>query len=78
MSGWGDHTEQELWWTAVIASPKFKKGLSLAEDSVLPTDAVVAIQLLSDSLQPYGLQHTRLLCPLLSPSICSHLCPLSQ
>ena len=25
-----------------------------------------------------GLQHTRLLCPSLSPGACSHLCPLSQ
>ena len=26
---------------------------------------------MSDSLQPHGLQHTRLLCPLLSPRVCS-------
>ena len=30
------------------------------------------------TLRSYGLQHTRLLCPLLSPSVCSHACPLSQ
>ena len=33
---------------------------------------------MSKSLQPYGLQHTRLPCPSLSPRICSQLCPLSQ
>ena len=33
---------------------------------------------MSNSLQPHGLQHTRLLCPLLSPWVCSNLCPLSQ
>ena len=27
---------------------------------------------------PHGLQHTRLLCPLLSPRVCSNSCPLSQ
>ena len=33
---------------------------------------------LSDSLQPYGLQHSRLLCPSLSPRVWSNSCPLSQ
>ena len=33
---------------------------------------------MSDSLQPHGLQHTRLSCPLLSPVVCSGSCPLSQ
>ena len=29
------------------------------------------------TLQPHGLQHTRLLCPPLSPRVCSDSCPLS-
>ena len=29
------------------------------------------------SLWPHGLQHTRLLCPPVSPRVCSNLCPLS-
>ena len=33
---------------------------------------------MSDSLQPHGLQHTRLLCPPLSLGVCSNACPLSQ
>ena len=33
---------------------------------------------LSDSLRPHGLQHTRLPCPSLSPRVCSNSCPLSQ
>ena len=33
---------------------------------------------MSDSLQPHGLQHTRLPCPSLSPGIFSNSCPLSQ
>ena len=32
----------------------------------------------SDSLQPHGLQHARLPCPLPSPRPCSNSCPLSQ
>ena len=32
----------------------------------------------SDSLQPHGLQHARLPCPSLSPRICSNSCPSSQ
>ena len=32
----------------------------------------------SDSLQPHGLQHTRLPCPSLSPRSCSNSCPLSR
>ena len=31
----------------------------------------------SYSLQPHGLQHSRLLCPSLSPRVCSNSCPLS-
>ena len=33
---------------------------------------------MSDSLQPWGLQHARLPCPSLSPRVCSNSCPLSQ
>ena len=32
----------------------------------------------SNSLQPHGLQPTRLPCPSLSPTVCSDSCPLSQ
>ena len=31
----------------------------------------------SDSLQPHGLQHARLPCPSPSPTVCSYSCPLS-
>ena len=33
---------------------------------------------MSDSLWPHELQHTRLPCPSLSPGVCSNSCPLSQ
>ena len=32
---------------------------------------------MSDSLQQRGLRHTRLPCPLLSPSVCANSCPLN-
>ena len=32
---------------------------------------------MSDSLQPHGLQHSRLPCPSLSPGVCSDSCPLN-
>ena len=32
----------------------------------------------SNSLWPYGLEHARLLCPSLSPRVCSNSCALSQ
>ena len=35
-------------------------------------------QVVSDSLRPNELQYTRLLCPLLSPRVCSDSCTLSQ
>ena len=34
--------------------------------------------LMSNSLWPHELQHTKLPCPSLSPRVCSNLCPLSQ
>ena len=33
---------------------------------------------MSNSLRPHGLQHSRLPCPSLSPGVCSNSCPLSQ
>ena len=39
---------------------------------------VVVHSVVSDSLRPHGLQHTRLPCPSLSPGVCSNSCPLNQ
>ena len=33
---------------------------------------------MSESLRPHGLQHTKLPCPSRSPRVCSNSCPLSQ
>ena len=37
-----------------------------------------SLSVMSNSLQPHGLQHTRLPCPSPSPGACSNSCPLSQ
>ena len=34
--------------------------------------------IISNSLRPHGLQHTRPPCPSLSPGVCSNSCPLTQ
>ena len=39
---------------------------------------VYVLSHVSNSLRPHGLYHARLPCPLLSPRICSNVCPLSQ
>ena len=39
--------------------------------------AFCCCSVVSDSLQPHGLQHTRLPCPSLSPRVCSNSCLLS-
>ena len=41
-------------------------------------DVAVQSLVMSDSLRPHKLQHTRLPCPFPSPGICSDSCPLSQ
>ena len=38
----------------------------------------VSCSVVSDSLQPHGLQHARLPCPSPTPGACSNSCPLSQ
>ena len=42
-----------------------------------PTSVIVGSSVMS-VLQPHGLQHARLPCPLPSPGVCSNSCPLSH
>ena len=39
---------------------------------------ILVHSVVSDSLRPHGLQHTRIPCPSLSPRVCSNSCPLSR
>ena len=45
--------------------------------SVFFSDLLFSHSVVSDSLYPHGLQHSRLPCPSLSPRVCSNSCPLS-
>ena len=49
-----------------------------AQRNPLLVSCCLVAQLLSDSLQPCGLQHARLPHPSPSPGVCSDSCPLSQ
>ena len=44
---------------------------------VVTSSVQFCCSVMSDYLQPHGLQHARLLCPSSSPSACSNSCPLS-
>ena len=56
-------------------SSKFKGSLMLGTiESLL----LFSHSVMTNSLQPHGLQHARLPCPSLSPGACSNSCPLSQ
>ena len=44
---------------------------------VLAIVCLIVQSVMSDSLQPHGLQHARLPCPSTSPRVCSNSCPLS-
>ena len=51
--------------------------MKLTCDTVLLTFVVVqSLSHVHNSLQPHGLQHARLSCPLLSSGVCSTPCPL--
>ena len=43
-----------------------------------PVTTLFSCSVMSDSLQPHGLQHTRIPYPSLSPAVCSNSCPLNQ
>ena len=43
----------------------------------IDTLLLFSCSVMSDSLQPHGMQYTRLPCPSLSPGVCSNSCPLS-
>ena len=58
------------------------RGLANAEmvkvRKVMIGSVQFSLSVVSDSLQPYGLQHTRPPCPSPTPRACSSSCPLSQ
>ena len=69
-------------WTNIkIISDFSSKIIELSQlDEVHPWQSYrkFSPSVISDSLQPRGLQHTRLPCPSPSPGACSNSCPSSQ
>ena len=55
-----------------------KYELKPQRDTIIHLFAVFNRSVMSDSLQPYGLQHARLPCSSRSSRVCSKSCPLSQ
>ena len=78
--------DREAWPAAVHGVTKSKTRLWLNwTDTILmkvsgyfPLLFLFSCSVMSDSLWPHGLQHTRLLCPLPTPRACPNSCPLSQ
>ena len=73
--------------TSILFSQREKKELASLWGKAQGDDCEVRLthlsvqfshSVMSDSLWPHGLQHTRLLYPSLTPGACSNLCPLSQ
>ena len=64
-------------FTSPYCLPLFLFLLSLL--LIIPSFSVqFSCSVVSDSLRPHGLQHTRLPCPSPSPRACSNPCPLSR
>ena len=57
-----------IMWMSIISSNSYRWQVSML---------FFSCSVISDSLWPHGLQHTRLPCPSPSPGACSNSCPLS-
>ena len=73
-----------LFQTLLASFPFFSYLLSVlcpihlsSQQMISSSSALFSCSAISDSLWPYGLQHTRLLCPPPSPGVHSNSCPLS-
>ena len=65
---------QHMW----INKRNFLLYFYLDEEPSYALCVVAQSSVISNSLGPHGLQHIRLLCPSLSPGVCSNSCPLNQ
>ena len=62
---------------ASVLKPQSTKEANMKLDSGV-RQLLFSCSVMSDSLRPHGLQHTRLPCPSLSPRLCSNLCPSNR
>ena len=72
------HTVLCWTWCITQLSPLLEWWGALKSSIILISSIQFSCSVVSNSLQPHGLQHARLLGPSLSPRICSNSCPLSQ
>ena len=77
--------DRRAWWVTAhrIAKSWVTERLSSRRSWEMEVHRVTTLLLfscsvMSYSLRPYGLQHTRLPCPSPSPRVCSNSCPLSR
>ena len=65
-----------------LSSPRFGTGRTATENWLITGFRCCTVQfsrsVVSDSLRPHGLQHSRLPCPSPTPGVYSNSCPLSQ
>ena len=72
-------------WSDVQYHPNFTEKMNLAEEEKVmsfsggptPSSVQFSHSVVSDSLQPHGLQHARPPCPSPTPGVYSNSCPLS-
>ena len=70
----GCHSHQQLQPSAMVSWWALRE---LRKERIPAILLLFSHSVMSDSLPPHGLQHTRLPCPTLSPGVCSNSCPLS-
>ena len=76
-----------MWWFKAQIDPptlppgtlgESALGVSQFREAWRKVLLLLSHQVMSNSSQPHGLQHTRLLCPSPSPGVCPSSCPLIQ
>ena len=68
----------EIWVKMIIFGRNIYKLISIISSSLYYFSSVqFSCSVMSDSLQPHGLQHNRLPCPSPTTRACSNSCPLS-
>ena len=82
----GQHKSKSHWrrtcytfrWVKTIDCLHMKGKYHLWQADLRRLSLLFSHQVVSNSLWPHGVQHSRLPCPSLFPGVCSNSCPLSQ
>ena len=68
------HLNCLIWWNSMMPSPSLAFGLKSSLNVI--NSVQFSGSVVSNSMQPHGLQHARLPCPSPTPGACSNSCPL--